>query len=124
VLQDTPIAGTIFACAPGLRLVEYPYGYFENLLWGSRLLVLVAIVAVLVLAVGAAYVATVGVFYFVGLLLVLAIEFFQRALRLNYNNSLDLLYLVGGILLISGAFYLIGLRSEHKKDPDEPDQDR
>ena len=42
--------------------------FFERLLWGSRLLVLVAVVAGLVLAVGAAYVATVDVVYLLGLL--------------------------------------------------------
>ena len=42
--------------------------YFERLLWGSRLVVLVAVVAGLVLAVGAAYVATVDVVYLLGLL--------------------------------------------------------
>ena len=177
---------------------------FERLLWGSRLLVLVAVVAGLALALGMAFVATADVLYFVGLLLqyldpelgsqaryelqidivtavvkvldgylisailivfslglyelfvgkieaaegsetasrllyisslddlkdkvarlillVLTIEFFQRALNLPYDSSLDLLYLAGGVLLISGAFYLIGLR--RGKGPDEPSPDR
>lgn len=51
-------------------------------------------------------------------LLVLAIEFFQRALHLRYDSSSDLLYLAGGVLLVGGAFYLIGLRG--RKVPDEP----
>lgn len=49
-------------------------------------------------------------------LLVLAIEFFQHALRLRYDGSLDLLYLAGGVLLIGGAFYLIGLRRGRDHD--------
>ena len=44
------------------------------------------------------------------LLLVLVIEFFQRALRLEYREPLDLLYLAVGILLIAAAFYLSNLR--------------
>jgi len=168
-------------------------GLFERLLWGSRLLVLVAVVVGLVLAAGVAFVATVDAVYSVGamarfaapslsteardalrddmitsvvkvldgylisailivfslglyelfiskldeaegseaasgvlsirslddlknrvvslVLLVLAIEFFQRALRLSYASPLDLLYLAGGVLLISAAFYLIGAKS-------------
>jgi uncharacterized membrane protein YqhA len=175
--------------------------FFERLLWGSRLLVLVAVVAGLVLAVGAAYVATVDAVYLLGLLfeygdpdldyaargelrddivtviakvldeylisailivfslglyelfvgkidaaegsqtasrllyvrsiddlkdkvvrlvlLILAIEFFQRALQMRYDSSLDLMYLAGGILLLSAAFYLIGLRGGPEKAPDE-----
>ena len=52
-------------------------------------------------------------------LLILAIEFFQRALQLRYDSSLDLMYLAGGILLLSAAFYLIGLRRGPGKAPDE-----
>lgn len=44
-------------------------------------------------------------------LLVLAIEFFQRALRLDYETPRDLLYLAGGILLIGAAFFLVGSKS-------------
>lgn len=44
------------------------------------------------------------------LLLVLVIEFFQQALRLNFQTPLDLLYLALGVLLISAAFYLSNLR--------------
>jgi uncharacterized membrane protein YqhA len=188
------------------RLPSSPGGIFQRLLWVNRLLVLVAVVAGLVLAVGAAYMATVDIVYFAGLLLqyadsslgsqareelqteivtaivkvlngylisailivfslglyelfvgkieaaegsetasrllyvsslddlkdkvarlillVLTIEFFQRALHLRYDSSLDLLYLAGGVLLISGAFYLIGLRSGRGKNPDEPRPDR
>ena len=179
---------------------------FERLLWGSRLLVLVAVAAGLVLAVGAAYLATVDVFSLVGLLfeyanpglgydargelrddivtviakvldeylisailivfslglyelfvgridaaegsetasrllyvrsiddlknkvvrlilLILAIEFFQRALQLRYDSSLDLMYLAGGILLLSAAFYLIGLRHGRGNAPSGPDPNR
>ena len=46
-----------------------PGGIFQRLLWDSRLLVLVAVVAGLVLAVGAAYMAPVDIVYFAGLLL-------------------------------------------------------
>lgn len=46
------------------------------------------------------------------LLLVLVIEFFQQALRFNYQTPLDLLYLAVAILLISAAFYLSSLRSK------------
>ena len=180
-------------------------GAFERLLWGSRLLVLVAVVAGLVMAVGAAYLATVDVVSLVGLLiqygdpglsyeargelrddivtviakvldeylisailivfslglyelfvsridaaegsetasrllyvgsiddlkdkvvrlilLILAIEFFQRALQLRYESSLDLMYLAGGVLLLSAAFYLIGLRRGHGNTPGGPDPD-
>lgn len=44
------------------------------------------------------------------LLLVLVIEFFQRALRLSYDTPLDLLLLALGVLLIAGSFYLSNLR--------------
>lgn len=39
-------------------------------------------------------------------LLVLVIEFFQRALKLSYDTPLDLLYFATGVLLVSGALYL------------------
>ena len=39
-------------------------------------------------------------------LLVLVIEFFQRALKLEHENPLDLLYFATGVLLVSGALYL------------------
>ena len=42
------------------------------------------------------------------ILLVLIIEFFQYALKLDYANPLDLLYLAVGILLIGGALFLSG----------------
>ncbi len=48
-------------------------------------------------------------------LLVLVIEFFQRALQLEYRNPLDLLYFATGVLLVSGALY-IGSRKP-SKDP-------
>lgn len=50
-------------------------------------------------------------------LLVLAIEFFGRALNLDYTRALDLLYLAGGILLVSAALYLSGLRPTPKPAP-------
>ncbi len=40
------------------------------------------------------------------ILLVLAIEFFQRALALSYESALDLLYFAAGGLLVSVALYL------------------
>ena len=49
-------------------------------------------------------------------LLVLAIEFFQRALQLRYETALDLLYFATSVLLVSGALYL-GTR----KPPRQPD---
>ncbi len=161
---------------------------FEEALWGSRLIVLVAVVFGLLLALGAFYLATVDVFYFMGylreyadmslgsgareelragaitaivkavdgyliaaillifalglyelfiskldpaersetiprlllirtldelkeriaslVLLVLVIEFFQRAVKLEYTTALDLLYFATGVLLVSGALYL------------------
>ena len=190
------------------RSSKPPGGILERLLWDSRLLVLVAVVAGLVLAVGTICLATVDVIYFVGsllryvdpglgyeardelrielvtiivkildgylisailivfslglyelfvgkvdaaegsetasrllyvsslddlknkivklILLILAIEFFQRALHLRYDSSLELLYLAGGVLLISGAFYLIGagVGGGKASGPDEPAPDR
>jgi uncharacterized membrane protein YqhA len=44
------------------------------------------------------------------LLLVLVIEFFQRALRLSYETPLDLLLLALGVLLIATAFHVSNLR--------------
>jgi uncharacterized membrane protein YqhA len=56
------------------------------------------------------------------ILLILAIECFQRALHLRYDSSLELLYRAGGVLLISGAFYQIGMSADGGKasGPDEP----
>ncbi|HZG64128.1 MAG TPA: YqhA family protein [Rubrobacteraceae bacterium] len=51
------------------RSSKPPGGIIERLLWGSRLLVLVAVVAGVVLAVGAACLATVDAVYFIGNLL-------------------------------------------------------
>ena len=164
---------------------------FERILWQSRLLVVVAVIASVFLALGAFYVATVDVVFLLGnllgyaspalehgartelreatvagivkavdsyliaaillifglglyelfinkidpsdsvaramprliqveslddlkdriaklILLILIIEFFQYALKLTYANSLDLLYLAIGILLIGGALFLSG----------------
>ncbi len=171
---------------------------FEGALWGSRLIVLVAVVFGLLLALGAFYLATVDVFYFLGylrdyadlglatderedlrasaitaivkavdgyliaailiifalglyelfvskldpaersetiprlllirsldelkeriaslVLLVLVIEFFQRALQLEYRNPLDLLYFATGVLLVSGALYLGSRKPPKNKD--------
>lgn len=49
-------------------------------------------------------------------LVVLVIEFFQRALKLEYKSPLDLLYFATGVLLVSGALYL-GTRKAPKVDP-------
>src|ERR687893_147770 len=43
-------------------------------------------------------------------IIVLVIEFFQRALRVPYEQAPDLLYLAVGILLVSGAVYLTAPR--------------
>lgn len=48
------------------------------------------------------------------ILLVLVIEFFQRALQLSYESPLDLLYFATGVLLVSGALYL-GTRKAPKQ---------
>jgi uncharacterized membrane protein YqhA len=50
--------------------------------------------------------------------LVLAIEFFQQALRLPIASALELLYLAAGVVLISGALYLSG---RHEAPPERPD---
>jgi hypothetical protein len=50
----------------------------------------------------------------------LAIEFFGRALNLEYARALDLLYLAGGILLVSAALYLSGLRPTPNPAPPTP----
>ena len=171
---------------------------FERALWGSRLIVLVAVIFGLLLALGAFYLATVDVFYFLGylrdyadmglgtdaredlrasaitaivkavdgyliaailvifalglyelfvskldpaersetiprlllirsldelkeriaslVLLVLVIEFFQRALQLEYRNPLDLLYFATGVLLVSAALYLGSRKPSKGKD--------
>ena len=174
--------------------------FFEEALWSSRLIVLVAVVFGLLLALGAFYLATVDVFYFFGylleyadlslssddredlrasaitaivkavdgyliaailiifalglyelfvskldpaersetvprlllirsldelkeriaslVLLVLVIEFFQRALQLEYENPLDLLYFAAGVLLVSGALYLGSRKPSKGKNPE------
>ena len=43
--------------------------------------------------------------------LILAVEFFQRALQLSYESALEILYLAAAIALVSGGLYLIGRRS-------------
>lgn len=162
--------------------------FFERVLWDSRLLMVVAVVASVVLALGAFYLALVDLVYFFGLILdyggqsgaerealradlitaivkvldgflicailiivalglyelfvnkidvarfseaaprllqvkdlddlkervarlivlILLIEFFQRALRISYDSALDLFYLGLGILFVSAAIYLTG----------------
>lgn len=163
--------------------------FFERVLWGSRLLMLIAVVGGLLLALGTFYLALVDLLYFFRLvleygagsgsreglragaitafvkvldgflisailiitalglyelfvnridvarfseaaprllqvrdlddlkervarliLLVLLIEFFQRALRIPYETALDLLYLGLGILFVSAAIYLTNKR--------------
>ncbi len=44
------------------------------------------------------------------LLLILVIEFFHRALRVEYQGPLDLLYLALGVVLIAAAFHISNLR--------------
>ena len=56
------------------------------------------------------------------LLLVLVIEFFQRALRLNYETPLDLLMLALSVLLIAASFYVSNLR-RGKEDADVTEAD-
>ena len=36
----------------------------------------------------------------------LVIKLFRRAMRLNYESALDLLYFASGVLLVSRALYL------------------
>lgn len=64
------------------------------------------------------------------IVLVLLIEFFQRALRIPYDTALDLLYLAVGILFVSAAVYLTGLRphggpadTESRPAPEDPRKD-
>ena len=55
-------------------------------------------------------------------IVILVIEFFQRALRVPYAQAQDLLYLAIGILLVSGAIYLTApgrLESESPKQSEE-----
>lgn len=52
------------------------------------------------------------------ILLVLLIEFFQRALRIPYDTALDLLYLGLGILFVSAAIYLTNKRT-HPPGPND-----
>lgn len=168
---------------------------FERVLWGSRLLMLVGVVASVLLALGTFYLALVDLAYFFGLildygagiqardelradlitaivkvldgflicailiivalglyelfvnrigvarfseaaprllqvrdlddlkervarliLLILLMEFFQRALRVPFESALDLLYLAVGILFVSAAIYLT---NKHVPGPDE-----
>lgn len=54
------------------------------------------------------------------LLLVLVIEFFQHALRLNFQTTVDLLYFALGVLLISAAFFLSNVRFGKRAAGNEP----
>lgn len=55
------------------------------------------------------------------LLLVLVIEFFQKALKFEYQTPLDLLYMAVAILLISAAFYLSNLRVKKEAEKNAAD---
>ncbi len=203
-----PPAATVAAVSPGsvtapLHVEGSPVRhrssiekYFETFLWGSRYVVLVAVVASLAIAFGSIYVATIDTIshlrklgdyaspaltaakhdelraatvthvveaidgYLLGIvmlifafglyelfisrinlaekdekasrillihslddlkhrlaqviLLILIVKFFESTLGYDFNNSLELLYLAIGILMISGALYLA-----HKKDHPE-----
>jgi len=50
------------------------------------------------------------------ILLVIIIEFFGHALRLDYRTALDLLYLALGILLVGGALFLGSLKFPRRED--------
>ena len=52
-------------------------------------------------------------------IVVLVIEFFQRALRVPYEQALDLVYLAVGVLLVSGAVYLTAPRRLEAPAPNE-----
>src|ERR671917_79616 len=52
-------------------------------------------------------------------IVILVIEFFQRALRVPYEQAQDLLYLAIGILLVSGAIYLTAPRRLEATEPSE-----
>jgi hypothetical protein len=49
------------------------------------------------------------------IMLMLAIKFFQEALHLKYESSLELLYLALGIVLIAGSIYLTHPHKHDKK---------
>src|SRR5919112_5963363 len=49
-------------------------------------------------------------------IIILVIEFFQRALRVPYEQALDLVYLAVGVLLVSGAVYLTAPRRLEARD--------
>jgi uncharacterized membrane protein YqhA len=51
------------------------------------------------------------------LVLVIELEFFQRALQLRYERPLDLLYFATSVLLVSGALYL-GTRRRSREPKD------
>ncbi|MDP9425319.1 MAG: YqhA family protein [Actinomycetota bacterium] len=53
-------------------------------------------------------------------LLVLVIEFFQRALQLEYERPLDLLYFATGVLLVNAALYLGTRKPSKSKEPEGP----
>jgi uncharacterized membrane protein YqhA len=52
-------------------------------------------------------------------IVILVIEFFQRALKVPYEQAQDLLFLAIGILLVSGAIYLTAPRRLEAPEPSE-----
>lgn len=57
------------------------------------------------------------------ILLVLAIEFFQRAASIDYQTSLDLLYLGAGMLLVGATIALSSLKPSTKAITPKPEAD-
>ena len=55
------------------------------------------------------------------IILVLLIEFFQRALRIPYDSATDLFYLAVGILFVSAALFLTGRFQSHGDDKADPE---
>lgn len=83
--------------------------WFEGVLWASRLMVLVAVIASLILAFGAFYIATVDVVYLLGTLPAYASPGLSEEARLairaegiqNIVKAVDG-YLIGAIMIIFG----------------------
>ncbi|MFZ4525884.1 MAG: YqhA family protein [Chlorobium sp.] len=50
------------------------------------------------------------------ILMILIVSFFEKSLDIKYENSLDLLYLGVGVILISGALFLTHLQHAHPND--------
>ena len=57
------------------------------------------------------------------IMLILIIEFFQYALRMRYDEPLDLLFLAGGVLLISVAFHVLGRRRHDDRNEQAHERD-